>query len=223
MFGCASFHLLSIAVDALRPQRLHTNFSIARHSQFTRCGYQSSLQHRCNLMPTRPRDPRDAINETAHVHTTSTTGKLQLCPHRRWSSPCSHSLVVVRLECCLQSCSARVQGCAIEHARAYCSSIAYNRIVQTRARQPAPALSNVNMGQPTEPQSQLPLVTCFSALFQLTCSSFHRAPLLGRAPCCRKDMHRRWCQHDVEQTHLQSRTSGDVVRISVFYSMRSGL
>ena len=122
---------------------------------------------------------------------TSTACKLQPCLHCRWPSPCSHSLAVVSLECCLQSCSGRVQGCAIEHARAYCSSIAYNRIVQTRARQPAPALSNVNMGQPTEPQSQLPLVTCFSALLQLTCSSFHRAPLLGRAACCREDMHRR--------------------------------
>jgi hypothetical protein len=82
------------------------------------------------------------------------------------------------------------------------NSIAYNRIVQTGARQPAPALSNVNMDQPTEPHSQLPLVTCFSALLQLTCSSFHRAPLLRHAPCCREDMHRRWCQHDVEQTQF---------------------
>ena len=36
-----------------------------------------------------------------------------------------------------------------------------------------------------------PLVTCCSALLQLTCPSFHRAPLLGRAPCCREDMRRR--------------------------------
>ena len=42
--------------------------SIARHSQFKRCGYQSSMQHSCNLMPNRPMDPRHANNETAHQH-----------------------------------------------------------------------------------------------------------------------------------------------------------
>ena len=100
--------------------------------------------------------------------------------------------------------------------RARTSSIAYNRILQTRARQPAPALSNVNMGQPTEPQSQLPLVTCFSALLQLTCSIFHRAPLLGRAPCCREDMHRRCAgKQDILRCIY---SSGDVgaARVRVF-------
>ena len=42
------------------------------------------------------------------------------------------------------------------------------------------------------------LLTCFSALLQLTCSIFHRAPLLGLAACCREDMRRRCTgKHDV--------------------------